>query len=204
MACLLAIDTTTDVCSVALQHESETSGSGFLEHTRLLPRLHNRHVLAMIDGLFRAAAIARRDIDFVAFSAGPGSFTGVRIGAAIAQGIAFAANAQAIPVASSAVCAESARQAGMRGTFAVCRDSRPGWHYQARYRITARAISMLEFDTLQADANTPCRDAIDGKGLAVTARTVARLALRTLEQAVPPALALPLYVAGDTPWRANA
>lgn len=201
MTCVLAIDTTTDVCAVALLCGSQGAVGSCVEHTRLLPKLHNQHVLGMIDGLFHAAAIAKSDVDLVAFSAGPGSFTGVRIGAAIAQGFAFGVHANVLPVASSALHAEAARRSGRRGNLVVCRQSRRGWHYQARYRITAETIVNLEFDTLQPDANAPAKDFIDGKGHAVSARLVGELALRATEQATAPALALPFYVEGDTPWK---
>ena len=201
MTCVLAIDTTTDVCAVALLRGSQGSVGSCLEHTRLLPKLHNQHVLGMIDGLFHAASIAKNDVDLVAFSAGPGSFTGVRIGAAIAQGFAFGVHASVLPVASSAVHAEAARRNGRRGTLVVCRQSRRGWHYQARYRISAEAIVNLDFDTLQPDANAPAKNVIDGSRSAVSARIVGELALRGTEQATAPDLALPFYVEGDTPWK---
>lgn len=204
MTRVLAIDTTTDVCAVALLCGSQASLGSSLEHTRLLPKLHNQHVLAMIDGLLQAASVAKSDIDLVAFAAGPGSFTGVRIGAAIAQGFAFAVDAAVVPVASSALYAEAARRNGMRGTFVVCRQSRRGWHYQAHYRISAEAIVNLQFDTLQPDANAPAERVIDGRRSAVSARIVGELALRQAQQAVTPALALPFYVEGDTPWQPSA
>ena len=201
MTCVLAIDTTTDVCSVALLRGSPASRDGCLEHTRKLPKLHNQHVLAMIDRLFRAADAAKRDVDLVAFGAGPGSFTGVRIGAAIAQGFTFGVGAEVLPVASSAVLAEAARQSGMRGTLIVCRPSRRGWHYQARYRITAEAVASVQFDTSQPDSEAPRTNFVDGRRHAVSARIVGELALRGTEQPLALALALPFYVEGDTPWK---
>ena len=209
-ASLLAIDTTTDVCSVGLA-SGEASGDQWVEHTRFAPRLHNRYLLAMVDEIFQALSAAQPDgvkavkkaVRFISFGAGPGSFTGVRIGAAVAQGLAFAIGAQAIPIPSSAVVAETARAAGRRGVFAICRASRPGWRYVASYRLADDGVSCLEFDTLQP-ANAPvAADSVDGERMVVRAHAVAQLALQRLDQAVPAAQALPIYVEGDTPWRAG-
>ena len=211
MTDLLAIDTTTDSCSVAL-----VRGAHWLEHTRFAPRLHNRHVLAMVDGIFHAANRTRSEADaatsidragavrgvrFIAFGAGPGSFTGVRIGAAVTQGLAFAAGAQAIPIPSSAVVAETARAAGRRGVFAICRESRPGWRYVASYKLADDGISCLAFDQLQPADAPVAADSVDAARVVIRAGVVAQLALQRIDQAVPAPQALPIYVAGDTPWQ---
>ena len=204
---LLAIDTTTDICSVALY-----SGGRWFEHTRLAPRLHNRHVLAMVDDIVRTAELAADACDVLAYGAGPGSFTGVRIGAAVAQGIGLAAGAKLVAVPSAAVAAETARRAsGLRGEIAVCRESRPGWHYIARYQLDHAGVDCIAFDQLVATntlgespaatrSSLSAQDVLDGDRLALTARTVATLALRNLDCAVHPAHAQPYYVDGDNPW----
>ena len=79
---LLAMDTTTEICSVAA-----FSGDQWFEHTRSAPRLHNRLVLEMVDNVLGGAGLAVREVDLVAFGAGPGSFTGVRIGAAVRKAL---------------------------------------------------------------------------------------------------------------------
>ena len=208
MTNLLAIDTTTDSCSAAL-----ACGGHWVEHTRVAPRLHNRYVLAMVDGVLRAANGAHPEADdaapidaaksvrYIAFGAGPGSFTGVRIGAAVAQGLAFAIGAQAIPVPSSAVVAETARAAGRRGVVAICRESRPGWHYLASYRLAEDGISCVAFDQLQPVDAPVSADSVDGARVVVRAGVVAQLALQRIDEAVPASQALPIYVEGDTPWQ---
>ncbi len=198
---LLAIDTTTSICSVALA----LNRSDCIEHSRFAPRAHNEYALAMIETVLDAAGMKHRDLDYVAFGAGPGSFTGVRIGAAISQGIAFAAGAKVIAVPSSAVAAETLRTASnRRGEVRIGRLSRPGWRYAARYRLDDDGSRCSEFDVLEdvpekamADDDSHCV----ADRLAVSARTVAALALGRLQQAAPPAQALPYYVEGDSPWR---
>lgn len=194
---LLAIDTTTDSCSVAV-----VANEAQIEHTRLAPRLHNRFLLTMIDGVLRASSVAKQSLDVVAFSAGPGSFTGVRIGAAAAQGLAFGTGAKMIAVPSADVLAEAARRgAGLRGLYAVHRASRKGWRYCARYellddRAVCREPDQLEPTHAPSDANI-----IDGGRFGVGAGIVAALALAHVDRAVEPAFAQPLYLAADSPWK---
>ena len=193
---VLAIETTTDICSVALM----TDGCWF-EDTRSAPRLHNRHVLAMIDSLLEAAAITRRQIDVIVFGAGPGSFTGVRIAAAVAQGIALAVGARTLAVPSSTVAAECVRRlAGRRGEVSVARPCRPGHHHMSRFKLTQDSVDCLEFDRVAVvDVSSP--EVVDAARLAPNARVVGRLALDRLAEAAAPEQALPFYVEGDSPWR---
>lgn len=204
---LLAIDTTTDLCSVAVLAESPPpaceAGRRCLEHTRLAPRLHSQLVLGMADDLLRAAAVSRQDIRWVAFGGGPGSFTGVRIGAAVAQGFAFGVGAQVIALPSAAATAEVARlRTGWRGEYSVSRPSRPGWRYAARYALREDGCECLAFDQLVSEQEAAAD--ILGERFPATASTVAQLAWRQREQAVAPALAQPFYVDGDSPWRPSA
>lgn len=218
MTRLLALETTTDRCSVVLDCGSDR----VYEHSRLAPRLHNRYLLEMIDVVVHAASADEIDrispasknqtkLDFIAFGAGPGSFTGVRVGAAVAQGIALAANALVVRVPSSAVAAESARRCGLRSDVSVRRLSRPGWHYEARFQLTDDGISCLSFDRLVSSSNATneamaakdVKTVVDGDNYPASARIVAELARKSLDQATPPASALPFYVEGDSPWRPN-
>ncbi len=193
---LLAIETTTDICSVALL----TDGCWF-EHTRSAPRLHNRHVLAMIDNILEAAAIARRQIDVIAFGAGPGSFTGVRIAAAVAQGIALAVGARTLAVPSSTVAAECVRRLdGRRGEITVARPCRPGHHHVSRFKLAQDNVDCLAFDRV-AVVDTSSSAVVDAARLAPNARVVGRLALGRIAEAAAPEQALPFYVEGDSPWR---
>ena len=87
MKYVMALETTSDICSVAignLQH--------MVENTRVAPRLHNALLLGLIDECLQAIGATLDDCECIAYSRGPGSFTGIRIGASVAQGIAFARN----------------------------------------------------------------------------------------------------------------
>lgn len=193
---LLALDTTTDVCSVAL-----AAGGYVAENTRSAPKLHNEHLLSMVHAAIESAAIERAALDVVAFGAGPASFTGVRIGAAVAQGLAFAVGALVVPVPSSEVAAETARLAtGLTGAWRVARPSRAGWFYLARYEFLADGVRCLDFDKLVPAARLDA-DVLHAGAFGAGARTVAHLAAGRIDRALPPAQALPFYVQGDSPWQ---
>ncbi len=193
---LLAIETTTETCSVALAAKGH-----WFEDTRFAPRLHNRHLLAMVDGLLRAACVEKGSLASVAFAAGPGSFTGVRIGAAFAQGIAVGTGASVIRVPSSAIAAESLRRSSpRRGRFLLARRSRAGWSYLARYELRDADVVCLDFDRLVPDGEVG-GDVVDASRCAMSARIVGQLALSGLATTDEAAAALPFYVDGDSPWR---
>ena len=193
---LLAIDTTTDVCALAVYRQDR-----WFEHNRFAPRLHNKHVLPMVDNILDAAGLTAIDLDLIAFGAGPGSFTGVRIGAAVSQGIALACGAKLIPIANSAVAAEALRRiGGVRGEVDIVRASRPGWRYRARYELGDSGVHCVDFDRLVA-ATEVGDNALDADQLPVSAHLVGTLALRNLDDSVAPAFAQPYYVDGDSPWQ---
>ena len=93
MSALLALDTSTDVCSVAC-----TLSDHLREHTRLLPRAHNRHVLAMLEELLEGRSPS--DFDAIVCGVGPGSFTGIRVAVGVAQGLAWSLDLPVIPFCS--------------------------------------------------------------------------------------------------------
>lgn len=97
---LLAFDTATEVCTVALWLDGQ-----ILERVENESR-HSEHLLAMIDTLLVEAGIGLQQLDAVAFGRGPGSFTGLRIGAGVAQGLAFGAGLPVAPVSSLAALAQ--------------------------------------------------------------------------------------------------
>lgn len=100
---ILCIETSTDVCSVALCAEGKALKSieydGEPQHaSRLAP---------MIADLMSQASLAYRDLDAVAVSQGPGSYTGLRIGASTAKGIAYAAGIKLIAVPTLSIIARA-------------------------------------------------------------------------------------------------
>lgn len=100
---LLALDTSSVACSVAL-----ATGTAVFERHEEQAREHTRILLPMIRAVLADAGLAPADLDGIVLGNGPGSFIGMRIGASVAQGLAFAAGLQIAPVSSLlAVAAEA-------------------------------------------------------------------------------------------------
>ena len=98
---LLALDTATEACSVALLFDGEVH-----EEFSVAPRQHNRLLFEMCSTLLEKAGIVPQQLDALAFGRGPGAFTGVRIAAAAAQGIAYAHDLPVVAVSDLAVLAQ--------------------------------------------------------------------------------------------------
>ena len=195
---LLAVETTGSACSVALVGEGEV-----LELTRIAPRRHNALVLEMVDAVMASRGVGARDLEAVVFSAGPGSFTGVRIGAAIAQGIALGGDIPVIRVPTSEVAAEQARRRnGSAGGVVVARGARVGWVYAARYRFAPTGLECEDFDTLVPEDALPAVPA--GWVLVRREQPLRAAVLGALAMGKPkldPVRAVPFYIDGDSPWR---
>ena len=100
---ILAIDTATEACSVALWNDGTVNA-----HFELCPREHTQRILPMVQDILTTSGTSLTDINALAYGRGPGSFTGVRIGIGIAQGLALGAELPMIGVSTLMTMAQGA------------------------------------------------------------------------------------------------
>jgi tRNA threonylcarbamoyladenosine biosynthesis protein TsaB len=122
---LLALDTSTEFCSVALLLDDDLT----FRETHAIQR-HSELILPMIEDLLTASDFELAQLDGIAFGAGPGSFTGLRIACGVAQGLAFGAGLPVVPVGTLAALAEESGDPRVM----ACLDARMGEIYHAVYR----------------------------------------------------------------------
>jgi tRNA threonylcarbamoyladenosine biosynthesis protein TsaB len=147
---LLAIETSGDLCSVALG-----IGDAVLERRITEPRGHNRWLLPAIDELLAEGGCGLGELDALAVGVGPGSFTGLRIGIGVAQGLAFGADLGVIPVSSLAALAQAGVRAGVVAEAELALpvvDARMGQVYWGLYRRLGALVVALSEDRLDSPA----------------------------------------------------
>ena len=100
MPSILALDTSSDACSIALLKSDGTSDIQIEESTVLTPREHTQRLLPMIEALLSEQQVPLSALDAIAYGRGPGSFTGLRIGLSVAQGLAYGASLPLLAISS--------------------------------------------------------------------------------------------------------
>jgi tRNA threonylcarbamoyladenosine biosynthesis protein TsaB len=133
---LLALDTATDACSAAAYGDDVIH-----ERFELAPRRHGQLLLSMVNEVLEQAGWDLSQLDAIAFGRGPGSFTGVRIAAATAQGVAIGAGLPVVPVSSLGALAQTAfAKHGVRRCAATF-DARMDEVYFGAFEIDAAGIA---------------------------------------------------------------
>lgn len=95
MKTILAIETSTSACSVALSYQGQVH-----QIFEMLPQKHAHRVLEMVDELLKEHKVDPQQIDYLAFGEGPGAFTGIRIATGVVQGLALGWNKPVISISS--------------------------------------------------------------------------------------------------------
>jgi tRNA threonylcarbamoyladenosine biosynthesis protein TsaB len=148
---LLALDTATEACTAGL-----LAGDELLWRFELAPRRHAALVLGMMDELLVEAGIGIAELDAIGFGQGPGAFTGLRIAASVAQGVAFATDVPVVAVSSLAATAQQlADSAGVQRCIAAF-DARMGELYMGIYELgNDGLVTALQQDRLLAPGQAP-------------------------------------------------
>ncbi|WP_181363576.1 MULTISPECIES: tRNA (adenosine(37)-N6)-threonylcarbamoyltransferase complex dimerization subunit type 1 TsaB [unclassified Aeromonas] len=127
---ILAVDTATEACSAAL-----LVGDKLFSRWEEAPRDHTRKILPMVQAVLEDAGISLSDLDAIAFGRGPGSFTGVRIGISVAQGLAFGAGVPLIGISTLAAMAQCAYRLDGAQQVLTAIDARMNEVYFGRYEL---------------------------------------------------------------------
>ncbi len=215
---LLALDTSTEACSVALLLDDVLR-----LRFELTERSHADLVLPMVDELLAEAGVALADLDGLAFGRGPGAFTGLRIATGVVQGLALGAGLSVAAVSSLAAVAEQVPAAAGEAIL-VCNDARMGEVYWGVFQRKDAAIVGLTAESVSApdqvaEGVTPLRHAAGNAfarypalvtrllaeglqlhdGIYPRADAVARLGALELAagRGVPAEMALPIYIRDD-------
>ncbi|HLT44967.1 MAG TPA: tRNA (adenosine(37)-N6)-threonylcarbamoyltransferase complex dimerization subunit type 1 TsaB [Luteimonas sp.] len=143
---LLAFETSTEACSVAVWLDGEVR-----ERFEVAPRRHAELALPWAERLLAEAGVARTALDAIAVGRGPGAFTGVRLGVAIAQGIALALDLPVAPVSTLAALAAPA--GGDRILAAI--DARMGEVYLGAFERRGDVLAPLQEEAVGAPSDIP-------------------------------------------------
>lgn len=134
---ILAFDTATEACSVSL-----SIGDRRIDRYLELERGHAEQLLPMIDAVLAEGGLGLSSLDAIAFGRGPGGFTGVRLAASVAQGLAFGAGVGVVPVSDLAAVAQRAiDKSPEAGRILVINDARMREVYWASFDVTDGCLS---------------------------------------------------------------
>jgi tRNA threonylcarbamoyladenosine biosynthesis protein TsaB len=182
---VLAIDTATERCSVALRMDGRV-----LERAADTARGHADMILPMIESVLSEAGIALRDLDGIAYGRGPGAFTGVRIAIGVVQGLAFGADVPTVGISDLAAVAQQVARPGDR--ILVCMDARMNEVYWATF-ICDPATGRVEASDIErvappetVDIDAASVDVLAGTGFRAYPQLRARFSHPTLHDSVLP------------------
>jgi len=225
---LLGIETSSTIGSVALQ-----TATGVLAREIATPREQTEQILGLVDELLAAANLKLEALDGIAFGRGPGSFTGLRVSTAVAQGLSTGASVPVLPISSLLCVAERAWRESKCERCLVCIDAHMGEVYWAESARRDGVVQIVGAERLGAPAEvTPLAGAdwaAVGSGFAVPAYMEALAAPRGAAAKVLAALqpsaqdlfphasrdlaagrgvdavaALPVYLREHTAWRRSS
>lgn len=198
---ILALDASTEYLSLAV-----TTGQKLYQYDQLVGQSASQLILPQIQALLETANLALTDLDGIAFGAGPGSFTGVRVACGVAQGLAFGAS---LPVVGINVLMALAQASGARRVIAAS-DARMKEVYHAVYEKQDDVWQEVHAAGVYKPANVPDVDGQDWVGVGTAWKVYAdalgqryqQKVISTLPEMTPKAeaiidLAKPIFEAGQ-------
>ncbi|MYF71376.1 MAG: tRNA (adenosine(37)-N6)-threonylcarbamoyltransferase complex dimerization subunit type 1 TsaB [Proteobacteria bacterium] len=209
---LLAFETSSRTGSVALHVDGVVR-----QEMIATPREQTERLLPLTAGLLNGAGVALRDLDAIAFGRGPGSFTGLRIAAAVAQGLGLATGLLLLPVSSLAATAQGLWRTHGSSNTLVCVDARMGEVYWAAFEVRSGLARVVGTEQITGPGEVTGAGMVSwsaaGNGFDVHGDALAGVAAQAngvFEQACPKAIDLfPLALAdlaagkGRAPEEAN-
>ena len=147
---LLALDCSTEACSVALL-DDDKGRVNIIEKSAPAAHQHTQRLLPLVDTLLADTGVVLSQLDAIAFGRGPGSFTGLRICLGAVQGLAFGADVPVLPVSTLAALAQTAVNAGHNSPMIVSTlDARMSEIYWAVYSVQEQGVELVDVERLTA------------------------------------------------------
>lgn len=211
---VLALETANEQCSVCIIDENQELY--FQLDTR--PKAQTQTILPMIEQGFQQLALCTEDLDCIAFSRGPGSFSGVRINAAVTQALAWSCDLPVIPVSTLQALAQAAYRLHHLSQVTAVLDARMGEVYIASFELDsngmmqaineeqllnyAAAVEYSPFTLVGSGAVLIDTTQIQYKDISANAQDIASIARKHAQQQqwVSAELALPVYLR-DNAWK---
>lgn len=231
MSILLALDASSSACSAALLRRRPDAADELISRFALTPREHTRRLLPMVDEVLADAGVRPAELDAIAYGHGPGSFTGLRIAAGTAQGLAYGLDRPLIGASTLAALALGAyRRHGFR-YLATALDARMGEIYVAAWDCAQGLPAPLLDEAVMAPERLRLPAGHDGQAwvgvgsgwgllpqmsaevqagvdqslpeMEAAAAEMALLAMPTLEEGrgQPAHLAQPVYLRNEVAWK---
>jgi tRNA threonylcarbamoyladenosine biosynthesis protein TsaB len=206
---ILALETSTQWCSVAVG-----DGARWAVRDEPAGQAHAERALALVEAVLAEAGWPLAALDGIAFGAGPGSFTGIRIACGLAQGLALGADLPVVPVPTLAALAHAAWGTHGAARIVACLDARMREVYVATYARDGSAWREIEAARVLAPVEIVAPEGGGwlgaGDGFAAYPALAGRLALARVDAAARPTaqavgeLALPRLAAGEGVAAADA
>ena len=140
---LLALDTSGNSCSVAVWQQQDGQAPLVFSLHEAAQRSHTQRLLPMVQEVLAMAGMQQSELHAIVYGRGPGSFTGIRIAAGVAQGLAFGLDIPLIPVSTLAAMALQAEEAKPAAAHLCCLDARMNEVYSGCYKVDLQTPELV-------------------------------------------------------------